>query len=201
MRTQSKAERSDATRRLPMIPTAPVFHQNAVLFGHDPSPGLLAFELVGDDQIRVFARGEDGRTTTEIRPFHPFLLLASTDLLVGWSGGCEVQPLHGDGLYRFLVLFHGWADALKARAHLQMVTGKAQTAPDAPFLFLSDPIQQYLHARAAGPISFNSPSPRSAGCSWISRHTALLVTSFRARLAPKIASLRLRFATARGGST
>ena len=127
-----------------MIPTAPVFHQNAVLFGHDPTPRLLAFELIGDDQICVFARGEDGRTTTEMRPFHPFLLLASTDLLAGWSGGCEVRPLHGDGVYRFMALFHGWADALKARAHVLTVTGKAQTAPEAPFLFLTDPIQQYL---------------------------------------------------------
>jgi DNA polymerase I len=127
-----------------MIPTAPSFQQHAVLFGQDASPRLLAFEIAGDAQVRVFARGDDGRMTTHVREFRPFLLLASTDLLAGWGGGYDVEPLHGDGLYRFLVLFHGWGDAQRARAYLQTASGKARTAQDAPFLFLSDPIQQYL---------------------------------------------------------
>ena len=127
-----------------MSPTTPAFQQNVVLFGHDPSPRLVAFELEGEDRVRVFARGEDGRTTSDLRVFRPFLLAASTDLLAGWGGGYEVEPLEGDGLYRFLILFHGWSDALKAKAHLQKSVGRMQTAPDAPFLFIGDPIQQYL---------------------------------------------------------
>jgi DNA polymerase elongation subunit (family B) len=127
-----------------MIPSAPAFHENAALFGHDSTPRLLAFELEGNDRIRVFARTEDGRTVSETRPFRPFALLASTDLLTGWTGGSDVEALAGDGFYRFLALFHGWSDALKARAHLQKITGKVQTAPDAPYLFFGDPIQQAL---------------------------------------------------------
>ncbi len=127
-----------------MVPTAPAFHENAALFGHDATPRLLAFELEGDDAVRVFARTEDGRTVSHTRPFRPFILLASTDLLAGWAGGHDVEALQGEGLYRFLVLLRGWEDALKARAHLQKVTGKPPTAPDAPYLFFSDPIQQYL---------------------------------------------------------
>ncbi len=127
-----------------MSPTTPAFQQNVVLFGHDPTPRLVAFELEGEDRVRVFARGEDGRTTSDLRVFRPFLLAASTDLLAGWGGGYEVEPLEGDGLYRFLILFHGWSDALKAKAHLQKSVGRMQTAPDAPFLFIGDPIQQYL---------------------------------------------------------
>lgn len=127
-----------------MIPTAPSFHENAALFGHDSTPRLLAFELEGDDRICVFSRTEDGRTASETRPFRPFALVASTDLLAGWAGGYDVEELQGDGLYRFVVLFHGWGDALRARAHLQKATGKTQTAPDAPYLFFNDPIQQHL---------------------------------------------------------
>jgi DNA polymerase elongation subunit (family B) len=127
-----------------MICNAPAFHENAALFGHDATPRLLAFEQEGDDTIRVFARTEDGRTASEVRPFRPFVLLASTDLLAGWASGHDVEGLRGDGLYRFLVLFHDWGDALRARTHLQKVTGKAQTAPDAPYLFFNDPIQQHL---------------------------------------------------------
>src|SRR5574341_1027153 len=127
-----------------MIHDTPVFHKNAVLFGHDPTPRLLAFELEGDDRIRVFARRDDGRLESRTCPFRPFVLLASTELLAGWTGGLEVEALEGDGLYRFLVLFHGWNDALKARAHLTKVTGRTQTAPDAPYLFFADPVQQHL---------------------------------------------------------
>lgn len=127
-----------------MIPNAPAFHENAALFGHDATPRLLAFELEGDDAIRVFARSEDGRTVPRVRPFRPFVLLAGTDLLAGWGGGYDVVELQGDGLYRFLVLLSGWGDALKVRTHLQQATGKTQTAPDAPYLFFSDPIQQDL---------------------------------------------------------
>ena len=127
-----------------MIPTAPSFHENAALFGHDSTPRLLAFELEGDDKVRVFTRTEDAKTVSDIRPFRPFVLLASTDLLTGWAGGYDVQELQGDGLYRFLVLLHGWGDALRARADLQKVTGKTQTASDTPYLFFNDPIQQDL---------------------------------------------------------
>ncbi len=127
-----------------MTPAAPPFHQNAVLFGHDADPRLLAFELAGDAQVRVFARAVDGATTSRVREFRPWMLVAGTDLLAGWGAGYDVEPLEGDGRYRFLVLFHGWGDALKARSHVQKATGKTQTAPDAPFLFLTDPVQQYL---------------------------------------------------------
>ena len=127
-----------------MIPNAPAFHENAALFGHDPTPRLLAFEIEGDSQIRVFGRTETGGTTSSLRPFRPFILLANTDLLTGWAGGYDVEQLEGDGLYRFLILFQSWGDALKARAHLQKATGRLQTAPDAPYLFFSDPIQQDL---------------------------------------------------------
>jgi len=123
--------------------TIPRFHENAVLFGHDPTPRLIAFEPEGDDQVRVFATDGD-RVTSELRPFTPFALLASTDLLAGWGGGARVEELAGDATLKYLALFPGWGDATRARAHFQQVAGKTATAPDAPFLFLSDPIQQYL---------------------------------------------------------
>jgi len=127
-----------------MIPNALAFHENAALFGHDSTPRLLAFEIEGDNQIRVFRRSETGETASLLRSFGPFILLATTDLLSGWGGSYDVEELEGDGLYRFLILFQSWGDALKARAHLQKATGKLQTAPDAPYLFFSDPIQQHL---------------------------------------------------------
>jgi len=125
-------------------PKVPAFQANAVLFGHDPTPRLLAFELGGDAGVRVFARDEGGDVRSSLQPFRPFALLASTDLLRGWGGGYDVEPLQGEGFYRYLVFFRGWSDAQKARAHLLKRTGRSQAAADAPVLFFADPIQQHL---------------------------------------------------------
>jgi hypothetical protein len=78
-----------------MSPTTPAFQQNVVLFGHDPTPRLVAFELEGENRVRVFVRGEDGRTTSDLRMFRPFLLAASTDLLAGWGAGMRLSRSRG----------------------------------------------------------------------------------------------------------
>ncbi|MBI4590218.1 MAG: DNA polymerase II [Candidatus Rokubacteria bacterium] len=124
---------------LPPLP----FHENTLLFGHDQTLGLLAFELEGSDKIRVFRR-QDGRVVSDLEPFSPFLLLADADLLKTWKGEAQVTPLDGPGTYRWLARFPSWALAAKARDHCQKASGKTPTAPDAPYRFLNDAVLQFL---------------------------------------------------------
>ena len=119
------------------------FHENALLFGHDQSLGLLAFELDGGDRIRVYRR-QDDRLVSHTEPFSPFLLLADPDLLKTWKGEAEVTPLDGPGTYRWLARFPSWAVAGKARDDCQKASGRGSTAPDAPYRFLNDAVQQFL---------------------------------------------------------
>ena len=119
------------------------FHENALLFGHDQTLGLLAFELNTGDRIRVYRR-QDGRLVSHTEPFSPFLLLADPNLLKTWTGEVEVTPLDGPGTYRWLARFPSWALAGKARDHCQKTAGKGSTAPDAPYRFLNDAVQQFL---------------------------------------------------------
>ncbi|MFQ5848204.1 MAG: DNA polymerase domain-containing protein [Candidatus Methylomirabilales bacterium] len=116
---------------------------NTVLFGHDPTPRLVAFEMEGQDHVRVFSK-KNGQVTSTVSPFTPFLLLADTTLLTNFPGDAEVEPLRGEGFFRYLARFSSLADLQKARQHLLSVSGKASTAADAPYLYLNDPIQQYL---------------------------------------------------------
>ena len=51
-----------------------LFHQNQILFGHDSTPGLIAFEIEGLDRMKIFHR-EDNQTLSESVAFRPFLLL------------------------------------------------------------------------------------------------------------------------------
>ncbi len=119
------------------------FHENALLFGHDQTPGLIAFELDGGGQIRLYRR-EDGRLISSTEPFSPFLLLADPDLLKSWKGEAEVTPLDGPGTYRWLARFPSWALAANAKDHCQKVAGRGSTAPDAPYRFLNDAVLQFL---------------------------------------------------------
>jgi DNA polymerase I len=118
------------------------FYDNPLLFGHDPSGGLLAFEPT-DSTVRIYARA-DGRVRTSEEPFRPFLLLADPALLGGFADAVELAPLEGDGAYRWLAEVRSWSQALSARDHCQRLSGQAAGAPDAPYRFFPDPIHQFL---------------------------------------------------------
>jgi len=119
------------------------FQENHLLFGHDQTLGLLAFELDGSDKIRVYRR-QEGRVVSHAEPFSPFLLLADPDLLKTWKSEAEITPLDGPGTCRWLAHFPSWALAGKARDHCQKVSGRGSTAPDAPYRFFNDAVLQFL---------------------------------------------------------
>ncbi|MEK6562597.1 MAG: hypothetical protein AABZ59_05395 [Candidatus Binatota bacterium] len=80
------------------------FHHNEVLFGHDSTPALLAFEIEGLDKIRIFYRRGD-QTLTETAPFRPFLLLEDGAWLKDWRGEAELESLAGAGGFKCLAYF------------------------------------------------------------------------------------------------
>lgn len=99
--------------------------------------------MAGGEQVRVYRR-EGERLDSHLDPFAPFLLLTDPDLLRGWKGEAQVEPLAGRGELRWLARLGSWSAALKAREHCQRRSGKGQGAPDAPYHFPSDPIHQHL---------------------------------------------------------
>jgi len=119
------------------------FEGNELLFGGDGTEGIVAVEPVGEDRMRLFLR-QNGGLHFRDDPFTPFLLLTDTGLLRGFRGPFLVEPLSPGNDYRFLVWFEGWAACRKAVAHLQKRTGAPASSPQAPYLFLSDPVQQHL---------------------------------------------------------
>src|SRR5437667_159725 len=89
------------------------FYDNPLLFGHDASGGLLAFEPA-DHAVRIYARRDGGVAVSE-EAFRPFLLLADRPLLGGFEGDVEFTPLDGDGVYRWIADCPSWAQALRER--------------------------------------------------------------------------------------
>jgi DNA polymerase I len=128
---------TEQTHRLP-----PMFQKNEVLFGHDGTPGLIAFEVQGDT-VAIFSRDGDAIRSQTV-PFQPFLLAVGDDALAGWKGEAKIEPLAGQGAFNCLVLFPDLQQLDDARSYLQKQTGKTPSAGDAPYWVFSDPLQQFL---------------------------------------------------------
>ena len=121
----------------------PIFQQNEVLFGHDNTPGLLAFEIVGPDKVKIFHRQESS-TVFDVVPLRPLMLLSGGDVLSGWKGDVELEKLEGKGAFDYLALFSDLNQLEQARAYLQKKTGKTASASPVPYWYFSDPLQQFL---------------------------------------------------------
>jgi DNA polymerase elongation subunit (family B) len=120
-----------------------------LLFGTDPSPGLLAYDLADDGRaIRLYRRA-GALTRAETVAFQPFILVATPDVLGGCAGLTGVATLAGAGTLRTLARFASWSDALAARDRCRQAADGA-----APFFFVADPVQQYL--LLAGQTSFGA---------------------------------------------
>jgi DNA polymerase elongation subunit (family B) len=116
----------------------------ALVFGWDPAPGLLACVLADDgESIRVYRR-EGAGVVSEPVPFSPFLLLADPGLAQDVPGLVSLDRLDGSAELCWLAHFAGWGEALAARDRCRERSGRAANAPSAPYRFLADPAHQYL---------------------------------------------------------
>ena len=125
------------------MPTSSIEH-NPLLFGRDERSGIIAVESVGLF-IRLFYRTA-GRVHFHDEPFQPFILASDPGLLSGCRVPCAVRQLTGDDYFSCQLLFDSWSECLSARDFLAAKTGKAYSAPGAPYLFLPDLSHQYMLA-------------------------------------------------------
>jgi hypothetical protein len=117
------------------------FYDNRLLFGNPAEAGIVAVEVVAPDEVEIFRR--DGATLTRARrPLKLFALLAEPGMLNGLGAPYKVEALKGNFRLRWLATFDR-LDALEAaRRHLRKLTGKSPGVSDAPYLVLTDPVEQ-----------------------------------------------------------
>jgi len=113
------------------------FEENALLFGHDPEPGIVAAHFDDGGAVTLYLRQADGSTTTRRESFRPYVWTAGAPR-PGTFSDAEITVLAGPLPYNCLLAFSNWAALTKAKAALK-------TAGHAAFS-LGDPIQQYLLA-------------------------------------------------------
>src|SRR6476659_5402172 len=110
------------------------FEKNTLLFGADPTPGIVAVELGETGTGRVHRREPDGSTVTDVEPFHPFVW-ADSDVV---DLGIETEKLRGNLKYGWLVTVDSWKELIALR------NGLKNAGRD--FFAFTDPVQHYLTA-------------------------------------------------------
>ncbi len=120
-----------------------------LIFGHCDEPGLVAVEIAPVDrkaaaQQAILYIREKEHTVQRSVPFKPFLVTENEALFKGSPIQPELCALEGDGRLKCLAVFAAWPDWERARSWLASKTGYAPGNPDAPFLAINDPVQQFL---------------------------------------------------------
>jgi len=122
---------------------SPALESNDILFGSDPTERIVAVEPVDGSKMRLFMRRKGGvESRDEI--FHPFMIIEDEALLDNFNGSWQTEGLSGANEYRHLVFFENWSECQRAKTYLHKKTGKPPSSPRAPYLFVSDPVHQYL---------------------------------------------------------
>ncbi|SNB47842.1 DNA polymerase domain-containing protein [Geobacter sp. DSM 9736] len=118
------------------------FEGDALLFGRDPTENIVAAELAGRF-VRLFIRDDSGLRFHD-EPFHPFLLLDEPGRLDGFPGDVTFRRLQGEGAFRHIAFFRDWRDCIAAKSFISQVTLRTPSAPDAPYVWIPDPVHQHL---------------------------------------------------------
>src|ERR1700736_4310774 len=110
------------------------FEKNEILFGADPTPRIVAIELGETGTVKVHRRENNGSTTTDVEPFHPFVW-ADSDVV---DLGIDPEKLKGDLKNGWRITVDSWKELIALR------NGLKNAGRD--FFALTDPVQHYLTA-------------------------------------------------------
>jgi len=128
------------------VPSSSSETHNPLLFGKNQGERLVAVEHVehrdtGDEVVLFFRR--DGKIRQERESFEPFII-ANSAALSGCPDKYRPLALKGAGWLDTCAFFRTWKETYKAKAWLAKATGYPAGAPEAPYLYISDPVHQYL---------------------------------------------------------
>ncbi len=104
---------------------------------------VVALETVGEKAV-AFIRTKEGEVLRKEFDWSPFIILRDPALLNGFGGAFRISSLEGGEDFSFLAEFQSVSDYEKARKHLKETTGFSPGSPYAPWMILSDPVQQAL---------------------------------------------------------
>lgn len=108
---------------------------DALLYGHDPTEGIVAVHRVSPSAVRVYRREAEDRVVWTDEAVHPFLFLSD----IGWLDGFprdryRFQDLSGEGFFRVLCVFPDQGAYWDALRHVEKTTDTGKSRPDEVYL-------------------------------------------------------------------
>src|SRR5688572_27894458 len=85
-----------------------------LLYGTDPTPGIVAVERAGLDRVVLYLRGPHGERVAVEDGFRPWLLTDRPDPWTSLRSRPAILPLAGEHRLRYLVSFSTWPAYLDA---------------------------------------------------------------------------------------
>ncbi len=105
---------------------------------------VVAVETSDDGRAVLFTRDGDGSAGMIETEFHPFMWLASEDLLEGAGVDAKLARLSGDAKFSVLAEFADAKSLGKTLKFLRKTTGCSPSAPSAPYKVIPDRSQQLM---------------------------------------------------------
>jgi len=125
-----------------MMTTLPI-PEDPLLFGGCADPGLVAIEEGANGTSMIAYRRVGEETRRDEVPFRPFILMTAS-MAEECPFADERRTLEGDAPLNSLLHFCNRTDYLEARRRLTERSGETAASPSAPFVLLSDSVQQYM---------------------------------------------------------
>ena len=108
---------------------------DALLYGHDPTEGIVALHRVSAGEVRVYRREGPERVVWTDERVHPFFFLSDVRWLDGFPRErYRFQDLSGEGFFRVLCVFPDQTAYWDALRHVEQTTETAKNRPDEVYL-------------------------------------------------------------------
>lgn len=115
-------------------------HADAVLYGCDHTSAIVAVEMNGSDQVWIYRRQQDGRTTRGAVPFTPWLIAADPTTWQQFPATTSIDELRGPHPLRYRISFANWDE------HRRLTTEIRAPESRVDVFLNSAPIAQFLMA-------------------------------------------------------
>ncbi|MBM4148904.1 MAG: DNA polymerase II [Lentisphaerae bacterium] len=123
---------------------APGLPEHSGIYGADAEEGIVAVEVSVRGAAEALLHIREGDEVRLRRSgFRPFIV-ASSAVVDGLPGVIGREPLAGGMCLDTLLEFESWDDCVGASRWLKDRTGVSPGADNAPYVFLNDPVHQFL---------------------------------------------------------
>lgn len=114
-----------------------------LLYGAGKTQGIVAVEISDKKgEVKLFIREKES-VRQETRPFNPYIVFAS-ESVSSLPGSNKERAFAGRAELDRIAYFDDWKACEEARKWLAKESGFSPGSPNAPYLYIRDPVQQYL---------------------------------------------------------